>query len=132
MSPRGWWILVVVAAICAGLFVPLIDYAASKKVRVGDGMVLQKSYTAAASGTGVGLVPAGKAGASPIIIVQSRPEEWLAIVECDGKTFSVRMSADLWSDIEVGSRVDVFEYQGRLMTFRRVIEIPPRTEAAEA
>jgi len=122
MTKVEWLVVFCIVAIVAALVVPLIDYAASEKVRIGSGTILQKSHVDSSSSTGVGMVSGGKSGASPVVVVSSTPEKWQAIVKCEGETFSVDIDANLWGNIEAGSSVDVFEYQGRLMTHRRVIE----------
>lgn len=122
MTKIEWFVMLCIVATIAGLVVPLVDYAASEKVRIGSGTILQKSHVDSSSSTGVGMVHGGKSGASPVVVVSSTPETWQAIVKCEGETFSVDIDANLWGNIEAGSSVDVFEYQGRLMTHERLIE----------
>lgn len=122
MTRVEWLVVFCIVVIIAALVVPLVDYALSEKVHIGSGTVLQKSHIDSLSSTGVGIVSGGKSGASPVVVVSSTPEKWQAIVKCGGETFSVDIDANLWGDIEAGSSVNVFEYQGRLMTHSRVIE----------
>lgn len=121
MTRVEWLIMFCIVAILAALVVPFVDYAASKKVHIGSGSVLQKSHVDSSSSTGVGMVLGGKS-ARPVVVFSSTPEKWQVIVKFEGETFSVDIDANLWGNLEPGSSVDVFEYQGRSMTHKRVIE----------
>ena len=122
MTKIEWLIIGLVSVIGAATAVPLIDSAMSEKVRLGSGIVLQKSHVDSSSSTGIGMAYGGKSGAVPVVGTSSTEEKWRAIVKLDGETFSVEIDANLWGNIEAGSAVDVFEYQGKFTTGKRVIE----------
>jgi len=94
----------------------IVDMASASKITVGSGVVIDKVYSPASSGTGVGF-PVGGKSTSPVVMTTYSEEEWVLIVKVGGETFSEKVDAATWGTAEKGGSLEVYRKQGMLGSY---------------
>ena len=109
---KSEWVFGFIVVLIIGVFVVAVfDVLTALRVPAGKGVVVDKAYSAATHGTGVGVGSSGRSS-GPVVVNTWTPEEWVVIVRHNGQIFSVETTADIWASVDKGSEVEVIEIRG--------------------
>jgi hypothetical protein len=121
MTKVEWLVIAAIVLILAALIVPAIDRATAEHVSVGSGVVVKKVYTGATHSMGVGFASNGRSS-GPVVVSSSTPEEWVVVVRHGSETFSAKVDANTWGEVEDGAEVEVLEIRGTIGTWGKTIK----------
>ena len=121
MTTIEWLIAATVVMPLAVLIVWVTDGVTAKHVSIGNGVVLEKIYTAATHSTGVGFASNDKTS-GPMLTSSFSPEKWTFIIKHRNEIFSAEVDANTWAAIENGDEVELLEIRGKIWTWGRTVK----------
>ncbi|MFA5344740.1 MAG: hypothetical protein WC315_00465 [Candidatus Omnitrophota bacterium] len=89
----------------------MITDAAFSTSETTQGVVLEKVYSPATTGTGVGVAAGGKT-ITPVVVVTSSAEDFVVLVKCPYGTFSSHTTAGIYGSVDKGVIVTLIVNRG--------------------
>ena len=100
--PMGTIIFILVLIVLLGVLFFILDYVLGTTVQ-RSGIVIEKSYTASSTGTGIGPSTGGSGGVA--VVVTSNPEKYILFVrEVTGNVDKVEVDMETWLQNKVGDK----------------------------
>ena len=111
--------LTIVILVVVGIVLMLIGFAFSSPVQVGEAVVINKSYTPAAVGTGVGPAIGGNGGVAVVTTYIGR--SLAVLVRFNGEIVEAQATnLNDWAALKEGQKVKLFRKHFLLVTEWRV------------
>lgn len=94
----------IVFALADGIFAKLSEPIAA--------IVVDRAYTPSSVSTGVGTAIGADGKSAIVVTTSSMEEQWIVIVNVDGKNFSVKANSDTWSKAVSGNKASIAYLRG--------------------